>query len=359
MLLISFFGVSALFVTIEFIGFLVKGKRYLPNSVFRTAELSTIVLAPILFLIGFDIDYINDCCGLTAFFSPEHRISIYILILICVVGYYHSSLRTKLSTPLLEVIINCFLLIALVLNIFIVIHINEDDIPLALLGSLPICLLFIRALIKNHRLFISDTEAIKPEKLAEKIIWKILRAKVFIKFPVLMIICIPILICISAFLLIFGQKPDSFVKAFTETYEHGLSQLDCTNIPCPDGHFLCTIAASGHQKLVKPLRMGIRHGYTIKVNRQLLVSNAFEELLQERFPAIHKIIRRIYNYVGGNFRKLYDILGNKWMADIIYLVMKPLEVLFFLVLYLFDRKPENRIMSQYFHPDDRKKIQLG
>lgn len=36
--------------------------------------------------------------------------------------------------------------------------------------------------------------------------------------------------------------------------------------------------------------------------------------------------------------------------DLIYYLMKPLEWLFLLVLYLVDRKPENRIAMQYIKP---------
>ena len=38
-------------------------------------------------------------------------------------------------------------------------------------------------------------------------------------------------------------------------------------------------------------------------------------------------------------------------ADIVYLIMKPLEWLFVAVLYLFDEKPENRIVLQYLPYD--------
>ena len=36
--------------------------------------------------------------------------------------------------------------------------------------------------------------------------------------------------------------------------------------------------------------------------------------------------------------------------DVIYYLMKPLEWIFLLVLYLVDRKPENRIALQYIPP---------
>ena len=42
-------------------------------------------------------------------------------------------------------------------------------------------------------------------------------------------------------------------------------------------------------------------------------------------------------------------IGLPSLADIIYFLMKPLEWLFLLVLYLFDTNPENRIAVQYPH----------
>jgi hypothetical protein len=41
-----------------------------------------------------------------------------------------------------------------------------------------------------------------------------------------------------------------------------------------DGHYLCTVSAKGHKKLVKPIRAGIRRGSRISVNHQLLIANA-------------------------------------------------------------------------------------
>ena len=80
--------------------------------------------------------------------------------------------------------------------------------------------------------------------------------------------------------------------------------------------------------ICKAGRTGIRQNLMIKVNRQLLVSNAFEDLLAERLPVLHKPVRRMYNFIGGNCKRLYDVLGNKWIADVLYVCMKPLEWLF-------------------------------
>ena len=153
---------------------------------------------------------------------------------------------------------------------------------------------------------------------------------------------------ITVILLLFGQKPDSLTRAFTDTYRHGLSQLDheCAGIVC-EGHYLCTIAAKGHKSFVKPIRLGTRGGQTIICNRQLLVSNAFEELLQQNFPKLHYFIRKKYDRLGNIVEKNYHLFNHKLIADIVYFLMKPLEWFFVFVLYCCDKNPENRIARQY------------
>ena len=114
-----------------------------------------------------------------------------------------------------------------------------------------------------------------------------------------------------------------------------------------DEHYLCTVAAGGHRKVVKPLRVGMRHGHRVLVNRQLCVANAFEQILEEKTPAIHRIIvRHIYDKTGY---PLSRHIRTKWMADVIYFAMKPLEWLFLIVLYAVDVRPEDRIAVQYPH----------
>jgi hypothetical protein len=116
------------------------------------------------------------------------------------------------------------------------------------------------------------------------------------------------------------------------------------------------VAAKGHPTLVKPFRTGVRAGKQIKCNRQLLVSNAFEELLEQRHPVLHRLIRSEYNRVGNLVHRYYGVFDKVWVADIIYLLMKPLEGIFIVVLYLCDRHPENRIAQQYLRREDRALI---
>ncbi|UOE94812.1 DUF6688 family protein [Alkalihalobacillus sp. LMS39] len=72
----------------------------------------------------------------------------------------------------------------------------------------------------------------------------------------------PIMVIIHLILILFGQRPDSFIRVFLDT-----SSFNYSNIPPPDpemisgdGHYLCTVSALGHPNIVKPVRAGIRRG---------------------------------------------------------------------------------------------------
>ncbi|MCM1225886.1 MAG: hypothetical protein NC320_00475 [Clostridium sp.] len=155
---------------------------------------------------------------------------------------------------------------------------------------------------------------------------------------------LPAAIIIYIMLLIAGQGPDGFIKAFTETSDWTFSQHVAPPIEYDGGHYLCTVAAEGHKKLVKPLRNGVRHGRQIKVNRQLCIANAFEDLIAEKTPRFHKAVRSFYDKHGYPLSKK---ITTTLRADIVYIVMKPPEWIFAAVLYLFDKDPENRIEIQY------------
>lgn len=154
----------------------------------------------------------------------------------------------------------------------------------------------------------------------------------------------PLLGILIALLLLAGQSPDAVIKAFTETAQWNLSQRVAPQNIYYDEHYLCTVAAGGHERVVKPQRLGIRHGHEVIVNRQLCVANAFEQILEEKMPIFHKVIRHVYDTCGFPVAKL---IRSRYTADLIYFLMKPLEWLFLIVLYLVDVNPENRIALQY------------
>lgn len=155
---------------------------------------------------------------------------------------------------------------------------------------------------------------------------------------------LPMLGLLIAILALFGQSPDSAVVAFTQTSDWRLSaQVSPPNIPM-DGHYLCTVAAGGHRRVVKPLRRGLRHGHPVTVNRQLCVANAFEQILEERTPHLHRTVRGFYDNHGLPVARL---IRSPYAADAVYFLMKPLEWIFLIVIYFYDVKPENRIAMQY------------
>lgn len=154
----------------------------------------------------------------------------------------------------------------------------------------------------------------------------------------------PLLGIMIGILVLFGQRPDAVIKAFTETSDWNLSQRVAPQNIYYDEHYLCTVAAGGHEKIVKPKRLGVRHGHQVIVNRQLCVANAFEQVLEERTPGFHRVVRHFYDTCGFPVARL---IRSKYTADLIYFLMKPLEWIFLIILYLVDADPESRIAVQY------------
>ena len=167
------------------------------------------------------------------------------------------------------------------------------------------------------------------------------------RYSGLIFICFFFLIAILEIIFILvGQGADAPIKALTDTADWTFSK----QIPPPpidhQGHYLCTVAAGGHKKIVKPLRYGTRRGAIIVVNRQLCIANAFEEYIQEKLPKFHRFIRGVYDKYGYPISKY---ITTPLRADIIYFIMKPLEWVFLVFLYLFDIRPEQRISRQYLY----------
>lgn len=165
------------------------------------------------------------------------------------------------------------------------------------------------------------------------------------QYSFLVFICLFIFIAILEFVFILmGQSYDAGVKAFTDTADWTFSQ----QIPPPptyySGHYLCTVAAGGHKKVVKPLRLGLRRGAIIVVNRQLCIANAFEDYIKEKTPRFHRFIRNCYDKYGY---PISQYINTPLKADIVYFFMKPLEWIFLIFLYMFDTRPEKRIKNQY------------
>jgi hypothetical protein len=347
-------GFAALaYIVYDFTQYLFLGRRF-DAPLKHIVECLAFAVPALIFL--WDLGLENSCCEETAAFSPSHRLSVLAIALLNLVAYFYSAYRKRVASPLIEIVVNCCLLLGIPLMVFLCIQLQDKIVWFII--WLPVTLLLILALAENHKLAVESLrDQEKEDKGFLEICRKIVLLPAFVKFPLLVILCLPVLLLLLSILLLFGQKPDSIVRAFTDTYKHGFSQLNhqCDGVVC-GGHFLCTVAAKGHSDFVKPLRSGIRGGRPITCNRQLLVANAFEELLEQRLPGLHRPIRALYNKIGDFIHRYYGVFNNKWVADLVYVVMKPLEWIFVVILYAADRKPENRIAQQYMDWNDRKAL---
>jgi hypothetical protein len=157
---------------------------------------------------------------------------------------------------------------------------------------------------------------------------------------------------------LFAKRSTAAFDVFTQTCDYTFSQIPIVIDNSPCGHYLCTVAACGHPRLVRPLRVGLRQGHPILVNRQLAIANAFEELLQEKFPRLGRLARKIYDRFGLPISKY---IQSRFWADLVYLSMKPAEWFFYGFLLLVDPGcPEERLNRMYappnppIHPDEHR-----
>lgn len=274
--------------------------------------------------------------------------TILILAAVGILGYLFLSFTQIAKTPpLITVLEIAAMYIGMVQCILWIIQIIRWDVIYLYLCLFPLNCILIG--IKVIRLKVLEWQREHPdqmkcfknrhiqwlnEKFRRSDIWP--AAAFLLMWPLLGII-----ICI---LLLFGQQPDSAIRAWTETSDWNLSLQTAPQNIYYDEHYLCTVAAGGHRKVVKPIRMGVRHGHPVIVNRQLCVANAFEQILEERVPDLHRRIRNFYDRYGFPIAKL---IRSPYAADVVYFIMKPLEWVFLLVIYATDVKPENRIAVQY------------
>ncbi|MBR2282887.1 MAG: hypothetical protein IJ874_00485 [Ruminococcus sp.] len=251
-------------------------------------------------------------------------------------------------TPIVSAVSTGFTIVGLVLMAFINIQLmREPEYGLILLWLYYAVLIFITA--RAVRFHITEQVRLNNEREAVfrtrvgKWLHRIMSSAAgMTAFTFAMIL--PVAALLEILYILTGQGVSGFIKAFTETADWTFSQ----QTPPPpleyDGHYLCTVAAGGHKKIVRPLRYGKRLDHIIIVNRQLLAANAFEELIAEKAPGFHRAVRSFYNRHGYPVSKL---ITTQLRADVVYILMKPLEWLFILTLYLFDTNPEDRIAVQY------------
>ncbi len=269
----------------------------------------------------------------------------FILVALGIAGYLLLEfIDVRKLPPLILVVAMASMYICTIMGCFWLIQVYDKSLQWVALGLVPLnfTLIAVRVITCTVKILQQETcKKIYNNKFMSYI-GKLLDKSVLLPvYAIIMII--PLLGFIIAVLMLFGQQPDSMIQVFTQTSEWTLSQqVSPENIQT--GHYLCTVAAGGHKRLVKPQRVGIRHGHKIIVNRQLCIANAFEQVIEEKTPRFHKALRSFYDKYGLPISML---IRTKFAADIVYIIMKPLEWIFLAVLYLTDVNPENRIAIQY------------
>lgn len=279
----------------------------------------------------------------------ESYLTIWFLIIIALAGYLIVHLIPIDKIPPLTLVLGfssmymgTFLSIVWFAQVF-----QGKELPEACLILLPLCCICITARTVLHKM--KEYRAVQESGVqnTSSILNKcnqILSDSA--KWPIVAFLLMwPLLGILIGILVLFGQEPDAVIKAWTETADWNLSQRIAPQNLYMDEHYLCTVAAGGHEKIVKPIRLGVRHGHEVIVNRQLCIANAFEQILEEKTPKFHKMVRRFYDTYGFPIGKW--IMKSRLAADFTYFVMKPLEWMFLAVIYLVDSKPENRIAIQY------------
>ncbi|MCI7442513.1 MAG: hypothetical protein MSA89_05445 [Clostridium sp.] len=283
--------------------------------------------------------------------SSQSTISIFIILFLGIISFFILKCFSEKLSPIIYVLFSSLLILNVIFTIIYIIqvwgHLSGFNISMMLFGLITLNLFYLDELRTSLNLYI-ENELNNDRVYKNKLIFTLRKFTLNFRNIAITwaIFLFPLVLIIQLICILFGQTPTSLIDAFLHTSSYNLS-----NIPAPepiileyDGHYLCTVSVKGHKKLVKPLRYGIRHGHKIMVNRQLLIANAFENILEQYTPRLHKIIRNFYDKYGYPLSKH---INTKLSADIIYILMKPLEWIFLFVLYTVDKHPEDRINVQY------------
>lgn len=317
-----------------------------------------------VFLLGFSLSFLLFCLGLVMYsadfhtaidivdggyspFASKHFLSLFTFFALAVFGLLMLWLKGRAMPPLSFVLMLALVLIGIPISVAVFVQIshNTEFYDAWLFGFLPFAYIFTAVAVICK--CVVEEAAVANDKVYRNKVLNYLNQKMaktaHQPFYVL-ILMVPVFIIIIGILILFGQEADSLTKVFTETTTWRFSTKTHPPFLGHEGHYLCTVAVCGDPKVVKPLRLGKRHGHEIIVNRQLLIANAFEELIQENFPAAHRLIRGAYDKYGYPLSKK---ITSRRGSNLVYRLMKPLEYFFLICLYLCSNKPEEKIARQY------------
>jgi hypothetical protein len=116
----------------------------------------------------------------------------------------------------------------------------------------------------------------------------------------------------------------------------------------PDDCYVTTAAANGHRWFVRSKAIRFDSGAVKRVNRQLAVFKAAELALRTLSPPAHRILRRVYDFLGP---KAAARIQSPFFADVAYVALKPFELVALVVLFVF-LGANLRIVNRFYNRDD-------
>jgi len=287
-------------------------------------------------------------------FGEAHLPSLIVLSFVAILAYWLSRIYGDKLSPVLSVLVLIALVQGWLINLVLLLHFGGYLVLGALfpvfgyeLTAPLLNLIFLgRALYLHHLHFCQKYE---DSPHSSWLIRFLAQPSFMRKSSMAFVLFFPFFFLQQIILTLFGQAPDAILRVFIESCKFNFS--DNRHCPPPPNHYLCTIAAQGTPKLVKPLRPGYRRGQIIWVNRQLLIANAFEDWLAEVAPNCQQSLRKFYDNLKIPVERWCRWY---WLANIFYLLMKPQEWVFLIRLYCVETKPEHRIARQYLPPNHPK-----
>jgi hypothetical protein len=165
------------------------------NRIFRWGalllEAFILVLPPVLLFFS----DAGDSKGNYTVIFPLYRPIIYSLILVCVIAYFYAMWGTRPAAPVLEVFIQCSLLLGVLLNILITLRMRRPE--TLFLINLPAALLLILALVRNHRRLLCTLEDVDtlepaPRGWLSRVCLKLLQIPPMESAAILIILFLPI-----------------------------------------------------------------------------------------------------------------------------------------------------------------------
>ena len=283
------------------------------------------------------------------YLSQQYRDVILILLFAGIISIVSlSAFKIEKIPPMLSALLTAFTAVGLILFTLVNVQLMKNFQPLHLMLWVYVLNLYLIAARRVRLNIIAQVHKVRERQNVFRSRFGTRLNSLMSKFSGMtalsFLLILPVILVFEVIYIILGQGADGFIKAFTETADWTFSQQTPPPPVDYEGHYLCTVAAGGHRKVVKPLRYGVRRGERIVVNRQLLIANAFEDMIKERFPGFHRSVRSFYDKHGYPISRH---ITTQLRADIVYILMKPLELIFITALYLFDTEPENRIAVQY------------